>query len=96
MFREYLKVRRFERIQKQFGYFEKLCSLLENCCKLTSRGKTSCAHGLHTCTVRVVRLIPDDSGFGLGNSGFDFGLSISVCGCTAACVTFVARGPTPR
>jgi hypothetical protein len=23
--------------------------------------------------VRVVRLIPDDSGFGLGNSGYNFG-----------------------
>jgi hypothetical protein len=44
--------------------------------------------------LRVVRLIPDDSGFGLGNSGFNFGLSISVCGCTAACVTNVARGPS--
>jgi hypothetical protein len=24
-------------------------------------------------SIRVVRLIPDDSGFGLGNSGFNFG-----------------------
>jgi hypothetical protein len=39
----------------------------------------------------VVRLIPDDSGFGLGNSGFNFGLRISVCGCTAECVTCHAR-----
>jgi hypothetical protein len=42
--------------------------------------------------IRVVRLIPDDSGFGLGNSGYNFGLSIAVCGWTAACVTFAARG----
>jgi hypothetical protein len=41
----------------------------------------------------VVRLIPDDSGFGLGNSGFNFGLSISVCGCTAACVNICCARP---
>jgi hypothetical protein len=31
------------------------------------------------CVIRVVRLIPDDSGFGLGISGYNFRLSISVC-----------------
>jgi hypothetical protein len=45
--------------------------------------------------VRVVRLIPDDSGFGLGNPGYKFGLSIAACGWTAACVTFVAGGFSP-
>jgi hypothetical protein len=32
-FRKHLKLCRFERIHKQCGYFEKFCSLLENCCK---------------------------------------------------------------
>jgi hypothetical protein len=44
----------------------------------------------------VVRLISDDSDFEQENSGFDFGVSASVCGCTAPCGTPVARGPSPK
>jgi hypothetical protein len=32
IFRKHLNPRRFERIHKQCGYFEKFYSLLENCC----------------------------------------------------------------
>jgi hypothetical protein len=60
-------------------------------CRLNFKARTAKSRP-RALQLRVVRLIPDDSGFGLGNSGFYFGLSISVCGCTAACVTCVARG----
>lgn len=46
--------------------------------------------------ITVVRLISDDSDFGQENSGFHFGVSASVCGCTAPCGTPVARGPSPE
>jgi hypothetical protein len=45
--------------------------------------------------VRVVRPTLDISSSGHGNSRFDFGVYVSVCGCMAACLILVARGPSP-